>query len=123
MLAGLPHHSVMRYLLGRLGTLFVAIGTCMQQLEYLDQPAVFDGTQHGMFRMKGHAMNTQIEAEEQRTRAPSLLTDVPERDGLAPCGFTAAESAALLWLRSWYQSGGSDRIAWNSCATGSSSSG
>ena len=31
-------------------------------------------------------------------------------DELARCGFTEEESAALLWLRRWYQSGGSDRI-------------
>jgi hypothetical protein len=60
--------------------------------------------------MKGHAMSTQIQAEEQLALAPALETDAPERDGLAQCGCTADEIAALLWLRSWYQSGGSDRM-------------
>jgi hypothetical protein len=110
MLVGLPHHSVIWYLLGRLGTLFVAIGTGIQQLVHPDQSTVCDGTQDGMFRMKGHAMNTQVQAEEPLVLAPSLDTDALDRNKLAQCGFTAEESAALLWLRSWYQSGGSDRM-------------
>jgi hypothetical protein len=60
--------------------------------------------------MKGHDMNLQIQAEDQLTIATYGETDAPERDGLAQCGFTAEESAALLWLRRWYQSGGSDRM-------------
>ena len=40
----------------------------------------------------------------------SLEADAPERDRLAECSFTAEESVAFLWLRHWYQSGGSDRI-------------
>jgi hypothetical protein len=34
-----------------------------------------------------------------------------EEDLLAQWGFTAAESTSLLWLRQWYQTGGSDRAA------------
>ena len=60
--------------------------------------------------MKGHAMNTQIQAEEQLTIATHREPDAPEGDGLAQYGFTAEEMAALLWLRYWYQSGGSDRM-------------
>ncbi len=55
-------------------------------------------------------MNTQIQTSEQLTIATHAETDVPERDGLAQCGFTAEEMAALLWSRHWYQSGGSDRM-------------
>ncbi len=55
-------------------------------------------------------MNTQIQASEQLTIATHGETDALERDGLAQCGFTAEEIAALLWLRRWYQSGGSDRM-------------
>ncbi len=29
---------------------------------------------------------------------------------LSQCDFSTEESAALLWLRHWYQSGGSDRM-------------
>lgn len=35
----------------------------------------------------------------------------PERETLARCGFTEEEIVALLWLRQWYQTGGSDRVA------------
>jgi len=49
-------------------------------------------------------MNPQIQVEEQRT------IDILEKDKLAECGFTAEESASLLWLRRWYQSGGGDRM-------------
>ncbi len=55
-------------------------------------------------------MNAQICASEQLTRATYLETDVPEMVGLAQCGFTAEEIAALFWLRQWYQMGGSDRM-------------
>jgi hypothetical protein len=37
-LSGLPHHSRLRQMIGRLGTFFVAIGTGMQQLEQPNQP-------------------------------------------------------------------------------------
>ena len=33
-----------------------------------------------------------------------------ETDLLARCGFSAEEIVALLWLRQWYQTGGSDRV-------------
>ena len=55
-------------------------------------------------------MNSQFRASEQLALATSLETDTPERNRLAEGGFTAEESAALLWLRHWYQSGGSDRM-------------
>lgn len=109
-LSGLPRHRRLRYLMRRLGTLFVAIGTCMKQFEQPDQQAVCDGRQDGTFRIKGHAMSIQIQAEEQLALAPSLETDAPEMVGLAQCDSTAEEIAALLWLRQWYQTGGSDRM-------------
>jgi hypothetical protein len=33
-----------------------------------------------------------------------------ERDLLVRCGFSREEIAVLLWLRQWYQTGGSDRV-------------
>ena len=110
LLAGLPHHKRLQYLMRCLSTLFVAIRTYMQQLVLPDQPAVCDGMQDETFPMKGLAMNTQIQAEEQLVIVPSLEIDATPGDGIAQRGFTAEEIAALLWLRSWYQSGGSDRI-------------
>jgi hypothetical protein len=110
MLAGLPHHSVVRYLLGRLGTFFVMLGTRMQQLEQSDQPTVGIGTRDVAACRKDRSMNAQIRASEQLTRATYLETDAPEMVGLAQCDFTSEEIAALLWLRQWYQTGGSDRM-------------
>ena len=55
-------------------------------------------------------MHSQFRAKAQLALATSLETDIPERNRLAEGGFTAEESAALLWLRHWYQSGGSDRV-------------
>ncbi len=34
-----------------------------------------------------------------------------ETDTLVQAGFTKDEIVSLLWLRQWYQNGGSDRIA------------
>src|SRR2546430_3161758 len=39
---------------------------------------------------------------------PELI--VTDRERLAGCGFTVEERAALLWLRHWYQMGGSDHV-------------
>ncbi len=55
-------------------------------------------------------MEQQIQAEEERTLAMRVETDAAERDQLARCGFSTEEIVDLLWLRRWYQSGGSDRI-------------
>jgi len=55
-------------------------------------------------------MNTDIQAEEQlvmETQGQEALTEI---DLLAQCGFSAEEIVALLWLRQWYQTGGSDRV-------------
>ena len=52
----------------------------------------------------------QIQAEEERNMATHLEADAAERDQLAQCGFSNEEILALLWLRRWYQTGGSDRM-------------
>ena len=39
-----------------------------------------------------------------------MQATVTEQDILAQCGFTAEEIMSLLWLRQWYQTGGSDRV-------------
>ena len=54
-------------------------------------------------------MNHQIQAEE-RSMATHVETDAAERDQLAQCGLSIEEIVALLWLRRWYQTGGSDRM-------------
>ena len=55
-------------------------------------------------------MNPQIQASNQRALTTPLESIVTERDMLTQCGFTTEESAALLWLRRWYQIGGSDHM-------------
>jgi len=55
-------------------------------------------------------MNTNIQAEEQLERATQVQRALTEKDILAQCGCSAEEIGALLWLRQWYQTGGSDRV-------------
>jgi hypothetical protein len=55
-------------------------------------------------------MKTAIETNEQPHMAAHPEPIVTDQERLAGCGFTAEESAALLWLRQWYQMGGSDRV-------------
>jgi hypothetical protein len=35
---------------------------------------------------------------------------IPEIEELTECGFTSEEIVSLVWLRDWYQGGGSDRV-------------
>ncbi len=57
-------------------------------------------------------MNPQIQSEKHL----ELLTDAEiattetETTALAEVGFNPDEIVSLLWLRQWYQNGGSDRI-------------
>ena len=48
------------------------------------------------------------------TRPLEMLTNtentVAEADVLAQNGFSQDEVVSLLWLRQWYQNGGSDRV-------------
>ncbi len=55
-------------------------------------------------------MNTDILAEKQLEIETQVQATVTETDLLAQCGCSAEESVALLWLRQWYQTGGSDRV-------------
>ena len=55
-------------------------------------------------------MNPQVHAEEQLNIATHVETVVLEREWLVQNGFTPEEIVALLWLRRWYQVGGSDRM-------------
>ena len=49
------------------------------------------------------------------TRPLEMVTHVEdtaeEMDMLVQSGFTKDEIVSLLWLRQWYQTGGSDRVA------------
>jgi hypothetical protein len=55
-------------------------------------------------------MNTHIQAEEHLEMETQVQAAVTEIDLLARYGFSVEEIVALLWLRQWYQTGGSDRV-------------
>lgn len=54
-------------------------------------------------------MNPQRQTQAQRELSTSLDITVNDTDLLAGWGFDPHEIASLLWLRQWYQTGGSDR--------------
>jgi hypothetical protein len=58
-------------------------------------------------RKKVLSMNPQTQPLEMVT---NMETATSETATLVQCGFTSDEIASLLWLRQWYQSGGSDRV-------------
>jgi hypothetical protein len=74
--------------------------------------SLYSSTQIGTGRSeRTHTeMNSHISTEEQLERETSLQTIGTETDTLARCGFTAEEIVAFLWLRRWYETGGSDRM-------------
>ena len=49
------------------------------------------------------------DTQEQLALTPGAKAVPTEQELLAQWGFTAKEIASLLWLRQWYQTGGSDR--------------
>jgi hypothetical protein len=54
-------------------------------------------------------MNPYTQSEAQHELATQAETPLTETMLLVEWGFTTEEIASLLWLRQWYQSGGSDR--------------
>ena len=52
-------------------------------------------------------MQTQPLTYVEMATSPEAIPT--EKDLLAQWGFTSNEIASLLWLRQWYQTGGSDR--------------
>jgi len=52
-------------------------------------------------------MNPQTQPLEMGTNNEAATIDT---DVLVENGFTNEEVASLIWLRQWYQSGGSDRV-------------
>ena len=55
-------------------------------------------------------MNTDIQAEEQLEMETQVQSTRTETDNLVQYGLSAEEIVAMLWLRQWYQTGGSDRV-------------
>lgn len=54
--------------------------------------------------------NPQIQPEPAVARANAVETVTTEADTLTHQGFNEDEIMSLLWLRQWYQHGGSDRV-------------
>ena len=55
-------------------------------------------------------MNPQVQSEKELDPLNNVEIATTEMDVLTQCGFTPEEIVSLLWLRQWYQNGGSDRI-------------
>ncbi len=55
-------------------------------------------------------MNPQIQSEKELDLINNTEIAITETDALAQNGFTSEEIVSLLWLRQWYQNGGSDRV-------------
>ena len=55
-------------------------------------------------------MNPQIQSEKQFDMVNNTEIAATETDMLTQDGFNSEEIGSLLWLRQWYQNGGSDRI-------------
>ncbi len=55
-------------------------------------------------------MNPQIQSEKELTITNNTDITITETDTLLQSGFTSNEIVSLIWLRSWYQTGGSDRV-------------
>ncbi len=49
------------------------------------------------------------DTQKQPASTPGAKAVPTEQELLTQWGFTAEEIASLLWLRQWYQTGGSDR--------------
>jgi hypothetical protein len=55
-------------------------------------------------------MNPQIQSEKDLDMVNNADIAITESDVLSQNGFTSEEIVSLLWLRQWYQNGGSDRV-------------
>jgi hypothetical protein len=55
-------------------------------------------------------MNPQIQSEKELELINNTEIAITETDALIQNGFTSEEIVSLLWLRQWYQNGGSDRV-------------
>ena len=55
-------------------------------------------------------MNLRMYSKQRLEGAVNTDKIAPEKDELVASGFTTEEIVSLLWLRQWYQTGGSDRV-------------
>lgn len=54
-------------------------------------------------------MNPQIQSEKALDITNTVDITITETEALLQNGFTSDEIVSLMWLRNWYQTGGSDR--------------
>ena len=54
-------------------------------------------------------MNPYMQTQAHAERSTNSDITVSDTDMLADCGFDPHEIASLVFLRQWYQNGGSDR--------------
>lgn len=54
--------------------------------------------------------NPQTHSEQAVTPVHQVDTNINEDEALIHLGFSDEEIMSLLWLRQWYQHGGSDRV-------------
>jgi len=55
-------------------------------------------------------MNPQIQSEKELDITNITDITITETDELLQSNFTPDEVVSLIWLRNWYQTGGSDRV-------------
>ncbi|HWZ19625.1 MAG TPA: hypothetical protein VNW73_12580 [Ktedonobacteraceae bacterium] len=55
-------------------------------------------------------MNPQIQSEKELDITNNTDITITETNTLLQSGFTSDEVVSLIWLRNWYETGGSDRI-------------
>lgn len=55
-------------------------------------------------------MTNPLQSEQAFANGHAPETEAAEGEALALLGFTDDEIISLLWLRQWYQHGGSDRV-------------
>ena len=63
-----------------------------------------------LIRKKVNIMNPQIQSEKELEMVNNAEIAITETNALIQNGFTSEEIVSLLWLRQWYQNGGSDRV-------------
>ena len=63
-----------------------------------------------LLRKKVTIMNPQIQSEKEFDKVNTANIAITETDTLTENGFTSEEIVSLLYLRQWYQTGGSDRV-------------
>jgi hypothetical protein len=78
-------------------------------LMYKDSSSVLAGKEQCL-SVRVCLMNSYIDNEELSETNTPVLTMETEPDSLSRCGFSSDEITALLWLRQWFQTRGSDRV-------------